>query len=390
MERRTPNEWTRVVWFAHAIRVAAQGGSHTDFGPSVRRFATAQTIFGPGFVASKTLGRGLPTAGRAFVVDGSTTFPLYLRNSLVVATGDLTVDSYIMDSVVIVGGKVHVQNGYIKHSTIIAGAAVDGRSSYIADSLVIAPYSDSASHRNSVVTLGQEYTKLLTALEAVTEPADPRAPRCASGSCSLSFDNGVVSIPNSPEQQAISDQLTMEAWVKPRAMDRVMDIVRLYPWFTLSIGDGVSFSTYSGGFGGAVTLRSPTGFPEDSDRWFHIACVYDGQTKSIYMDGVRVASTAHHGKRESGGVSFQIGDDDFVGLIDEVRVWNRARTSTEIARDMKRKLAGNQPGLIAAYSFDQGDGAIVKDRTQYGNDGWLGLAPGEDADDPEWSTDTPF
>jgi concanavalin A-like lectin/glucanase superfamily protein len=59
----------------------------------------------------------------------------------------------------------------------------------------------------------------------------------------------------------------------------------------------------------------------------------------------------------------------FTGSIDEVRVWNFARTQSEIARDMGFRLAGNEPGLVAYYHFDEGTGMAVHDATGRLGDG---------------------
>jgi hypothetical protein len=54
--------------------------------------------------------------------------------------------------------------------------------------------------------------------------------------------------------------------------------------------------------------------------------------------------------------------EDYKGLLDEVRLWSRAKTAGEIASDYARAVAGTEPGLAGAYSFDEGTGASVCDR----------------------------
>ena len=45
-----------------------------------------------------------------------------------------------------------------------------------------------------------------------------------------------------------------------------------------------------------------------------------------------------------GGVA---GTRKYAGTLDEVRVWNVARSQSEIQRDMGRRLAGTEPNLVA-------------------------------------------
>ncbi len=61
----------------------------------------------------------------------------------------------------------------------------------------------------------------------------------------------------------------------------------------------------------------------------------------------------------------------FAGTIDEVRIWNYARSQTEIRRDMCRRLTGNEPGLVGYWRFDECSGNIAFDASGNGNHGTL-------------------
>lgn len=62
----------------------------------------------------------------------------------------------------------------------------------------------------------------------------------------------------------------------------------------------------------------------------------------------------------------------FKGVIDEVRIWNRALTEDEIIANMNRELTGSEPGLVVYYNFNEftPDGQI-KDLSPYGNHGTI-------------------
>src|SRR5262249_51690616 len=51
----------------------------------------------------------------------------------------------------------------------------------------------------------------------------------------------------------------------------------------------------------------------------------------------------------------------FIGLMDEVRIWSVARSQAEIAATMFERLAGNEPGLVAYYRFDEPGAAQAVD-----------------------------
>ena len=116
----------------------------------------------------------------------------------------------------------------------------------------------------------------------------------------------------------------------------------------------------------------------DTD-WHYWACTYDlgSQVRTIYRDGVQVA-------QDSGVVAYQ-GDGTlnigrvpwgsfspeatyFDGFIDEVGVWNVARTRDRIQADMIR-LAPDDVGLMAYWHFDEGSGTTTADASGNGHDG---------------------
>src|SRR5262249_38758389 len=60
------------------------------------------------------------------------------------------------------------------------------------------------------------------------------------------------------------------------------------------------------------------------------------------------------------------------GKIDEVRVWNVARSQAEIQAGMNTALTGGEAGLAGSWRFGEGAGATVADQTANHTDGTLG------------------
>lgn len=48
--------------------------------------------------------------------------------------------------------------------------------------------------------------------------------------------------------------------------------------------------------------------------------------------------------------------EDYKGLIDELRYWSRAKTAQEIQASYNAPVAGNEPGIVGRYAFDQTQG----------------------------------
>jgi len=72
--------------------------------------------------------------------------------------------------------------------------------------------------------------------------------------------------------------------------------------------------------------------------------------------------------------------------MDDVRIWNAARTETEIRENMCKTLIGNETGLVAYYRMDQKDGTILYDQTANAINGTLSnMDPATD-----WISSTAF
>lgn len=57
----------------------------------------------------------------------------------------------------------------------------------------------------------------------------------------------------------------------------------------------------------------------------------------------------------------------FNGYVDELCIWNVARTATEIADDRFRVLPASTPGLVGRYRFEEGSGTEVNDSSDAGS-----------------------
>lgn len=112
----------------------------------------------------------------------------------------------------------------------------------------------------------------------------------------------------------------------------------------------------------------------DLETWTHVAATYDGQTARMYLNGQIVdeqefnvpISVGGDGAYMSLGNNFPGGNEYFGGLIDEVRVWDIARSPAELIKTMYRPLIGTDPGLMAYYDLNEGEGLVLHDRS--GND----------------------
>ena len=107
-----------------------------------------------------------------------------------------------------------------------------------------------------------------------------------------------------------------------------------------------------------------------NDVWHHAAATYDGATWRLYLDGrlettLAVNATPRSDTIQRAGLGTMIESGGathghFQGVLDEVRVWNAARTQGEIQGDINRELESGT-GLVALWGMSEGWDAVVHD-----------------------------
>jgi hypothetical protein len=176
------------------------------------------------------------------------------------------------------------------------------------------------------------------------------AVRSASGRYgrALSFNgtNSIVSVTDTPSLD-LTTGMTLSAWVRPGATTG---------WRTVVLKErasSLSYALYSHSGG-----SQPAGFianPVDTDAaggsaplntWTHLALTYDGTILVLYVNGVEVDRTGPPGAILTSAGALSIGGNNvwgewFNGLIDEVRIYNRALNPAEIQTDMNTPVGGS-------------------------------------------------
>jgi len=124
--------------------------------------------------------------------------------------------------------------------------------------------------------------------------------------------------------------------------------------------------------GGANFPVYGTHDPIENGRWYHAAVTYDGVKGewNLYLDGELVGSretVPGAMPRYDSNHAFAIGAamntstqraGSFFGAIDEVRVWNYARTETELV-STKDSAVQSATGLVGRFGLDEGDGEDI-------------------------------
>lgn len=196
----------------------------------------------------------------------------------------------------------------------------------------------------------------------------------------------------------------VEAWVKPAApaSGREQVVVEKSGMYQSAYGgeikrsnfqlgintNGLPYIMYNGrGSHTRYIATAKNGDKLPADKWAHIAGIYDGQRLTIFVNGVESAALQTRELPATGynsvpGIgqpqSIMIGAEDsqpgstipagfmeppvdptngfFKGYVDEIRVWNGARTRQDLVFNMSRRLPSSEVNadlsLYAYYTFD--------------------------------------
>ena len=104
-----------------------------------------------------------------------------------------------------------------------------------------------------------------------------------------------------------------------------------------------------------------------TNQWNHVAVTRDASNNVVlYINGNSSSNARQITENGNSALAFAIGayeagQSPFNGKIDEVRIWDDARTQAEIKANMHTELAGNESNLVAYYKFNESSGTRAND-----------------------------
>ncbi len=185
----------------------------------------------------------------------------------------------------------------------------------------------------------------------------------------LSFDgtDDKVDLGNPTALQITGTNITIEAWIYPTSWRTNVFEGGIVVKEMNSSNNGYMFR--AGNNGRLNFAYGANGLPWNElttaantltlNQWQHVAASYNGSKVRLYVDGVKVDSATSSGNIGNSVNNCFIGGwystgRNFPGKIDEVRIWNVARTGSQIASSMNGEFCGAPTGLVAYYKFNQG------------------------------------
>lgn len=142
---------------------------------------------------------------------------------------------------------------------------------------------------------------------------------------------------------SLTDAGTLEAWIKGTGTS--MEIARI---IQTGVDNGIEIGINNAGYGSVSAVLGPwinatSTYTINDDKWYYIAAVFSGAKLSLYVDGELNEEASGvdnlNMQTESRIVIGQhpLASNFFDGLIDEVRVYNRALDEKEILQNFGAK-----------------------------------------------------
>jgi hypothetical protein len=195
----------------------------------------------------------------------------------------------------------------------------------------------------------------------------------------LSFSSAssqYVSVPHSSSIN-LGSTFTIEAWVNYSGGNRTIIDKGDYDflWQLNPTGNNyMGFYNKNSGWKYSTSAVS-------QNTWTHVAITLSGGTLTFYINGAASGTAAVTASQD--GNAMNIGRQQptacqcnhFNGQMDELRIWDIARTQSQIQSNMNVSLSASSSGLVAYYKFDEGTGSSIADATINANNGTLQNTP---------------
>lgn len=176
----------------------------------------------------------------------------------------------------------------------------------------------------------------------------------------------------------IAGSFTIEAWIKPTSLGTTQGIMG----DALASGASNNFVLWiTGGSVAECWWENPTGTSPkatattvlQNNRWYHIACSWDGTTRRIFVDGkLEGTNNTAESRASDVGANFTIGRAGsypflhFAGYIDEARVSSSARYLGDFTPARRFASDGSTQGL---WHFEDATGTSATDSSSNGYNG---------------------
>lgn len=140
----------------------------------------------------------------------------------------------------------------------------------------------------------------------------------------------------------LANQLTVSVWIQPNVLpgSGLMSILSKDVNYEFHINPSREIYWWWIDNNGNTRTLTTSGANITAGNWYHVAITYRSGQQTIYVNGAPLATASFTGALRNFNGPLQIGGDqnfagrEFNGLIDEVRIYEKALTRTDIQADM--------------------------------------------------------
>ncbi|HZN78626.1 MAG TPA: PQQ-dependent sugar dehydrogenase, partial [Mycobacterium sp.] len=285
-----------------------------------------------------------------------------------IVTGTVTVTADAADDVGVTGVQFLLDGANLGAEDLTAPYSVSWNSTAVADGshTLLARARDAAGHMTTsspvAVTVANAQSAGLVAAWSFDETSGSlatdssangntatllngvaRTPGTSGGGLTLDGVDDYLNVPNSPSLDISGTGLTLRMSIKPQAtgadtvvLSKAWGATMTSPFYQygLELAGGTVPSLHIGTSGGV--LAASMGSALVTNQWSDLAISFNGAQVQFYVNGAPVKSVLLLASISARGRSLRLGADAtpaqfFKGSLDEVRIYNRALTTAELA-----------------------------------------------------------
>ena len=205
---------------------------------------------------------------------------------------------------------------------------------------------------------------------------------------SLSF-NGTSNLVNivANNSYQFTNSFTLESWINPQSTSNFASFLNYALSNDSGQNAGIGFVYFATGWKFFIKttdfdigLADMIGFAAPINQWTHMAATYNGSELKLFRNGVEIIKRDVTGNILWDGIQNDLkigkfihnGNDRFYnGKIDDIRLWNLARTASQIKGYRFSTLKGIESGLTGYWKADTGSGTVLYDQTSSANNGQI-------------------
>jgi len=216
--------------------------------------------------------------------------------------------------------------------------------------------------------------------------------RVFNGFSALSFEqeDAFALIDSSPLLN-LTERFTIEVWIKPQGWgpNEVYGLATIFKKSSITMALQKEASTVFNKQSLSLTIKDENnnlvyyGTPEHSiklDEWQHIAITFDGREgiTKVMLDGIEQElislGTLNGNIYDNTTESIYLGNSSdknraFYGQIDELRIWNYVRSTSETINSKETYVDVQSPGLSGYWKMELGNGTTILDSSPAGHHG---------------------